>query len=102
MMCFSLKELETEYVVFDDTASLNLFGALTENEGFSPIPVVHDIEGDEIATLIDRGYDYIALGSSQISTRKSMEKAMRRFEGTGIKIHLFGCTKFNFIANFPI
>ena len=75
---------------------------LLEKEGFSPIPVVHDINSDEIDTLIDRGNDYIALGSSQISTRKSMDKVMRRFEGTGIKIHLLGCTKFDFIANYPI
>lgn len=96
------------YANFDeDFSSENLSTNLInqnslESEGFSPIPVVHDINGDEIENLIDRGYNYIALGSSQISTRKSMEKTMRRFEGTGIKIHLFGCTKFDLIANHPI
>jgi len=86
----------------DDISTNTINQNSLEKEDFSPIPVVHDIYGDEIETLIDHGYDYIALGSSQISTRKSMEKVMRRFEGTGIRIHLFGCTKFDFIANYPI
>ncbi len=73
-----------------------------ETAGFSPLPVVHDIEGDEIDIFIDRGYNYIGLGSSQVGTRKSLEKALRRFDGTDIKVHLFGCTKFKFIADYPI
>jgi len=73
-----------------------------EANGFSPIPVVHDIEGDEIQTYINRGYSRVALGSRQIKSRKVLEEVMRRFEGTGIKIHLFGNTKFDLLAHAPI
>ena len=30
MMCFTHKELDAEYAIFDATASLNLYGALTD------------------------------------------------------------------------
>jgi hypothetical protein len=75
---------------------------LIETSGFNPVPVVHDINGDEIQTYIDRGYSRVALGSRQIKSRETLEKVMRRFEGTGIKIHLFGNTKFDLLAYAPI
>jgi len=73
-----------------------------EESGFNPVPVVHDVEGDEIQIYIDKGYRRVALGSRQIKTLATLEKAMMRFEGTGIKVHLFGNTKFDFLANVPI
>jgi hypothetical protein len=73
-----------------------------EENGLTPVPVVHDIEGDEIQIYIDRGYSRIALGSRQIKTLATLKKVMRRFEGAGIKIHLFGNTKFDLLANAPI
>jgi hypothetical protein len=73
-----------------------------EANGFCPVPVLHDIEGDEIQTYINRGYSRVALGSRQIKSRKVLEEVMRCFEGTGIKIHLFGNTKFDLLAHAPI
>ena len=73
-----------------------------EENGLTPVPVVHDIEGDEIQIYIDRGYSRIALGSRQIKTLATLKKVMLRFQGTGIKIHLFGNTKFDLLANAPI
>jgi len=73
-----------------------------EASGVYPVPVLHDIEGDEIQIYINRGYSRIALGSRQIKSRKVLEGVMRRFEGTGIKIHLFGNTKFDLLAHAPI
>lgn len=73
-----------------------------EASGFCPVPVVHDIEGDEIQIYIDRGYSRVALGSRQIKSRKVLEQVMRRFEGTGIKIHLFGNTTLDLLAHAPI
>lgn len=75
---------------------------LLEKRGLSPVPVVHDIKGYEIETYIDRGYDRVALGSTQIKSVRTLGKVMERFEGTGIKIHLFGQTNFDLLANFPI
>jgi len=73
-----------------------------EEKGFSPVPVVHDIEGEEIQRYIDRKYSRVALGSSQIRTEAVLRKVMAKFQGTGIKIHLFGQTNFDLLANFPI
>ena len=51
---------------------------------------------------IDRGYRRVALGSKQIKTLATLKKVMLKFEGTGIKIHLFGQTKFDLLADVPI
>ena len=73
-----------------------------EESGLTPVPVVHDIEGEEIQRYIDRHYSRVALGSRQIKTLATLKKVILRFEGTGIKIHLFGNTKFDLLANAPI
>ena len=39
-----------------------------EEQGLKPVPVVHDIEGNEIDHYIDKGYSIVALGSSQITS----------------------------------
>ncbi len=75
---------------------------ILEKRGLKPVPVVHDINGSEIPTYIDRGYERVALGSTQIKSVRTMAKVMEQFEGTGIKVHLFGNTKFELLANFPI
>jgi hypothetical protein len=86
-----------------DGFEVNYLNQLTlEKSGFTPVPVVHDIEGDEIQTYIDRGYNRVALGSSQIKTVSDLGKVMEKFEGTEIKVHLFGNTRFDLLANFPI
>lgn len=73
-----------------------------ESCGFSPVPVVHDIEGKEIQTYINRNYQRVALGSRQIKTLSTLQKVMLKFKGTGIKVHLFGQTSFDLLANTPI
>jgi len=73
-----------------------------EESGFVPVPVVHDIGGKEIQTYIKKGYRRVALGSKQIRTLASLNKAMSKFAGTGIKIHLFAQTSYNLLANAPI
>jgi len=75
---------------------------LLEEAGLHPVPVVHDIYGEEIDLYLNKGYDYIALGSSQITKFDDLAHAMERFEGTGVKIHLFGSTKFEFLTPFPL
>ena len=73
-----------------------------EGYGLEPVPVVHDIKGDEIDHYIDKGYSIVALGSTQIKSVDTLDDVMNKFKGTGIKVHLFGNTKFDFISNFPI
>lgn len=75
---------------------------ILETAGLSPVPVLHNIYDDELEFYIDKGYQRIALGSSQVTGVEQMVHVMRRLNGTGIKIHLFGNSKFEFLANFPI
>lgn len=87
----------------DDGFEDNLSNQRTlEKTGLSPIPVVHQIEGEEIGYYLSKGYPRIALGSAQIKKVDTLAKVMDKFEGTGTKIHLFGNTKFDFLSNFPI
>jgi len=76
-----------------------------ESHGFNPVPVVHDIDGEEIDHYVDKGceeYPIVALGSTQIKSVHTLDYVMSKFEGSGIKIHLFGHAKFDLIANFPL
>ena len=87
----------------DDGFESNYYNQLIlEKAGLDPFPVVHDIYGQEIDHYISKGYDLVSLGSSQITSVDTLAYVMERFEGTGIKIHLFGNAKFEFLANFPI
>lgn len=89
----------------DDGFETNLYNQkYLESFKLSPTPVIHDIWGPEIDYYIDRKdkYQRVALGSAQIKTEETLDYVMERFEGTGIKIHLFGNTTFEFLVNYPI
>lgn len=73
-----------------------------QKAGLNPVPVIHDLDGEEIDVFIDEKYPIVALGSAQVRSPKVLEKIVKRFDGTGVKLHLFGRTDFNLIANFPI
>ena len=73
-----------------------------EDAGLNPVPVVHSIYGYEIDHYVKSGYKVVALGSSQITNLDILRYAMDKFKGTGIKIHLFGNTTFEFLTSFPI
>jgi hypothetical protein len=73
-----------------------------EGAGLKPVPVVHDIYGDEIQHFIDTGNKMVALGSSQITSMKVLAGVMERFASTEVKVHLLGNVSFDFISNFPI
>lgn len=73
-----------------------------EEAGLNPIPVIHNIYSQEIEYYIDHGYTRIALGSPQINNIYDLEFAMDKFEGTGVNVHLFGNTTFEYLASFPI
>ena len=82
----------------DDGFEDNLYNQRTlEEMGLSPIPVVHQIEGEEIDYFLSKGYPRVALGSTQIKSVETLARVMDKFAGTGTKIHLFGNTKFDLI-----
>ena len=74
-----------------------------EDAGLKPVPVVHSIfNDDEIEYYIESGYKTVALGSPQITDFGTLAYVMDKFKGTKIKIHLFGCTDFEYLTSFPI
>jgi hypothetical protein len=89
-----------------DADETNYINQITlEGCGLNPVPVVHDIEGDEIKHYTDEGcekYPIVALGSAQIKSVRTLDNVMSKFEGSGIRIHLFGHAKFDLITNFPL
>jgi len=87
----------------DDGFEDNYYNQLIlQDADLEPVPVVHDIYGEEIDLYIGKKYDFVALGSSQITKVDILDYVMEKFKGTGIKIHLFGNSKFDFLTNFPI
>ena len=90
-------------VFSDDTDEINYQNQLVlEEAGLNPIPVVHDVYGDEIDYFIDKGYTTVALGSKQNGNPKVLEHAFDKFSSAGIRVHLFGNMKFSSVTNFPI
>ncbi len=70
--------------------------------GFSPVPVIHDIFGDEIPYYRDRGVSMIALGSTQIRSLRNMDIVFNKLSGTKVKVHLLGRIQYSFLADFPL
>ena len=86
-----------------DGSETNNFNQLElESKGLKPVPVIHNIYGDEISYYLDRGYRRLALGSKQITSSGTLRTVMDKFKGTGCKIHLLGSTSFKYLANFPL
>jgi len=73
-----------------------------ERKGFKPIPVIHDIYGDEVDLYIDEGYEMVAVGFPQLDDFYVLYHLMERFKGEKIKIHLFGTSKWEYLADYPI
>ena len=90
-------------VFSDDVDEINYQNQLSlEASGLKPVPVVHDVYGDEIDYFISKGYEIIALGSKQNGNQKVLEYVFDKFSSAGVRVHLFGNVKFRSIANFPI
>lgn len=75
---------------------------ILEMAGLKPVPVVHDIYGEEIDHYIERKYPIIALGSVQITGEGELSYACSRLRGTCAKIHLFGNTAYPFLGRYKI
>jgi len=75
-----------------------------EAAGLKPVPVVHDSYGPEVQLYIDRGYELVALGSSEVRDADVDElyRIVDKFYSQGIKVHLLGSTKYEKLANLPV
>jgi hypothetical protein len=99
------------YISFDTDFSDNGFDRnivnqiKMENAGLNPIPVVHNLFDGEIDYYLNSGkYNYIALGSSQITNFDDLAYAVYRIKrgNPDIKIHWFGGSRFDWLCQLPI
>lgn len=78
---------------------------IMERAGLHPIPVIHNLFDAEIDYYIDSGkYDFLALGSRQITNFDDLAYAVYRIKkgNPAIKIHWFGGSRYEWLCNLPI
>ena len=89
---------------FDDQAiATNLKNQkYLEIQGLKPVPVIHSLEKDEIDYYVNvkqsKGYEYIAIGSTQAKVRKERKElasAVNKLYHAGFKVHIFGVGSYN-------
>ncbi len=76
-----------------------------ERAGLKPVPVVHNLFDGEIDYYVESSkYDWIALGSSQITNFDDLAHAVYRIKNgnPAIRIHWFGGSKFEWMCKLPI
>ena len=73
-----------------------------EKAGLHPVPVIHDIHGEEVQYYIEEGYEMVAVGSPQITDFETLYSLVNRFKGRDIKIHLFATSKYDYLTELPI
>jgi len=73
-----------------------------EYDGFKPVPVIHDIYGDEVEYYVGQGYNRIAIGSSELVDKNAIGWIVERLYRKGIKVHLFGTTNEAFLIDIPV
>lgn len=98
------------YFNFDDDFSTGGFKQnysnqlYLENDGFEPVPVVHDCYGPEIATYINRGHKLIAIGSGELAHASvdDLYNIVKPIYDEGVKVHFLGCTEYDKLAYIPV
>ncbi len=73
-----------------------------ENEGLTPVPVIHNLHGEEVGYYIDKGYRRIAIRSSESENYDDLWPAIDRLYSSWRMVHLFGTTRFDLISVLPI
>ena len=100
------------YFNFDEDYSRNGFDVNLanqldlENAGLTPVPVVHDCNGDEIPYYIANKdkYPIVAIGSGELEKANVavLKRIVDRLYSNGIKVHFLGCTRFEKLAKLPV
>lgn len=96
------------YFNFDDDFSSQSFDnnwshqLKIEAAGLNPIPVLHDIDGQEADFYIEKGYKIVAIGSEQSRNLGKLTPIVYKLHSAGIKVHLFGVTKYNYLSSLPV
>jgi len=78
------------------------YQTLLEDVGLKPVPVIHDLFGDEVQHYIDKEYAVVAIGSQQVTIFETLFPIVGKLYDAGIKVHLFGTSKFELISELPV
>ncbi len=95
------------YFNFDSDFTNKGFGTnlhnqrVLENAGLHPVPVIHNIYGDEIEYFLKKNYPMLALGSNILLDLDEMYDVVMTLYKEGVKVHLFGCTDYDFLSSVP-
>ncbi|RJP23771.1 MAG: hypothetical protein C4527_19670 [Candidatus Omnitrophota bacterium] len=73
-----------------------------EKRGFNPVPVIHDIYGEEVDYYIKMDYKTIAIGSYQNPTPSELKELVSKLNRYGVSVHLFGCTRYKYLSVCPV
>ncbi len=96
------------YINFDDDFSKNGFKVNFDNQeyleayGLIPVPVVHDVKGDEVDIYLDKGCPIIAIGSSEGSGREVLKPIVDKIHRAEREVHIMGSAKVDLLMNLPI
>jgi hypothetical protein len=66
-----------------------------ERAGFNPVPVIHDIYGDEVDRFISAGYEMVAVGSQKRVDTEELYWITDMLSRAGMKVHLFGTSRYD-------
>lgn len=95
---------------FDDAFEPDSFGhnlgRLKELEegGARVVPVVHNLESDEVDYYIDHGYKIVAIGQCKAQNRENLDvlwPVVDKLYSAGVRTHLFGMTTPGIISHVP-
>ena len=73
-----------------------------EAAGLKPVPVIRDIDGDEVNYYVQKGHEMIAIGSRDRGKPEKISSIVWRLFKKGIKVHLFGTTRFEYLIDAPV
>lgn len=83
---------------------VNMFNQLElEESKLDPVPVIHNLDNDEVDRFINLGYDLIAIGQCQGGRPfGKLKRVVEKCYDKNIKVHLFGVTELEPLMKLPI
>ncbi len=104
----SFKQFYEFYFGFDEDYNKKGFYTNDEHQrflkaaGLRPIPVIRDIDGEEVDYYINMNHNFLAIGSSEVVNAERIHSIVWRLFKQSIKVHLFGTTRFEYLIDAPV
>jgi hypothetical protein len=104
------EEMFDAYFNYDSDFTEKGFGINLENQltlervGLRPIPVIHDVKGDEVQYYLENKakYPYVAIGSNQKDKGPALRQLVQTYYENGTRVHILGDAKYKSLANIPV